>query len=86
MPFQSYSEDQVTLSWIKHNTNQLKSQFDLSCYYLLMANADVDECRMGTYYCHEFAQCVNVIGSYDCVCQPGYTGDGEQSCTGRFAS
>ena len=58
---------------------------NLSCHYLLLANVDVDECQTGSYSCHEFAQCVNVIGSYDCICQPGYTGDGEQSCAGRFA-
>ena len=52
---------------------------------MLLTNVDVDECQTGSYSCHEFAQCVNVIGSYDCICQPGYTGDGEQSCAGRFA-
>ena len=52
---------------------------------MLLANVDVDECQTGSYSCHEFAQCVNLIGSYDCICQPGYTGDDEQSCAGRFA-
>ena len=27
-------------------------------------------------YCHGDAKCENTIGSYECVCKKGYTGDG----------
>ena len=32
--------------------------------------------------CSEFAECANTAGSYECVCMPGYTGNGE-NCTGK---
>lgn len=51
------------------------------CCFLPVSSQDVDECQTGSYICHAFAQCVNVIGSYDCICKPGYEGDGEQSCS-----
>lgn len=44
---------------------------------------DVDECQKGSYHCHEIANCVNVVGSYDCMCKPGYEGDGKNMCSGR---
>ena len=43
---------------------------------------DVDECK-GNHSCHENANCINTIGSHECYCQPGYTGNG-QNCTGEF--
>ena len=33
--------------------------------------------------CDPNATCVNNIGSYDCMCDPGYTGDGF-NCTSRI--
>ena len=42
--------------------------------------ADFDECALGTHSCHGNAVCVNVIGSYTCFCNAGYTGDGV-NCT-----
>jgi len=39
--------------------------------------ADVDECSDGTYICTQpYTTCANAPGSYDCVCQPGYTSEG----------
>ncbi|KAK3092565.1 hypothetical protein FSP39_004471 [Pinctada imbricata] len=32
--------------------------------------------------CHQYAQCRNWDGEYKCVCDIGYTGDGEKECTG----
>ncbi|XP_028412470.1 uncharacterized protein LOC114535298 [Dendronephthya gigantea] len=42
---------------------------------------DIDECTIGTYTCHQYADCINTVGSYICQCRNGYTGDG-QECTG----
>jgi hypothetical protein len=42
---------------------------------------DIDECALNTHTCHENATCVNNIGSYECVCNQGYTGDG-RNCAG----
>jgi hypothetical protein len=43
---------------------------------------DVDECRFsGIHTCDDNsrADCMNTEGSYNCVCKPGYKGDG-QTC------
>ena len=37
---------------------------------------DVDECSDGTHNCHEFANCGNFPGSFECSCKDGTTGDG----------
>lgn len=59
------------------------------CYIKLQLNflpfvySDTDECDMsGNVTCHENAECVNTIGSFVCVCNPGFTGDGANNCTG----
>ena len=41
----------------------------------------VNECEAGTADCHDNAYCTNIVGSYNCTCQPGYTGNGT-TCTG----
>ena len=43
---------------------------------------DVDECTLGTFSCSAGAVCINTLGSYNCSCKPGYSGDG-QVCTGE---
>ena len=40
----------------------------------------MDECK-GNHSCHVNATCTNALGSYECQCQAGYTGNG-QNCTG----
>ena len=44
--------------------------------------ADIDECTDGTDNCHDDAQCTNTDGSFTCMCNSGYTGDGT-TCTGK---
>jgi len=41
---------------------------------------DWNECTMGIHTCNEFAWCVNVPGSFECECEPGYSGDGYNMC------
>ena len=43
--------------------------------------ADIPECERGLDDCDPNATCMNVIGSYDCMCNMGFTGDGF-TCTG----
>ncbi|KAK3088685.1 hypothetical protein FSP39_022382 [Pinctada imbricata] len=38
---------------------------------------DIDECRLGIAECHPNATCHNQEGSYNCVCNQGYVGDGK---------
>ena len=51
---------------------------------LLSLISDIDECQLGLHSCHAQAQCINVIGSYNCSCLPGYAGDRKRSCDGEF--
>lgn len=41
---------------------------------------------MGSYSCHAQAQCENVVGSYNCSCLSGYTGDGTSYCDRKYSS
>lgn len=45
--------------------------------------SDIDECTTGAAQCHYNATCVNIPGSFSCVCEPGYTGDGI-ICNGKL--
>ena len=40
-------------------------------------HVDIDECAEPEFPCHENAQCLNTMGSYECFCnRNGYTGNG----------
>ena len=43
--------------------------------------SDINECTIGTDNCDARAVCTNIIGSFTCTCQTGYTGNGV-TCTG----
>ncbi|XP_067886734.1 sushi, von Willebrand factor type A, EGF and pentraxin domain-containing protein 1 isoform X1 [Heterodontus francisci] len=40
---------------------------------------DLDECALGSD-CDTRSECINTVGSYNCICRPPYTGDG-RNCT-----
>ena len=42
---------------------------------------DINECATGIPNCSADAVCNNTMGSYRCICKPGYYGDGE-NCQG----
>ncbi|XP_065181489.1 fibrillin-2-like [Sycon ciliatum] len=44
------------------------------------AVTDIDECVTGSHVCHANSTCQNTIGSYNCSCHSGFTGDGK-NCT-----
>ncbi|XP_028411931.1 CD97 antigen-like [Dendronephthya gigantea] len=41
-----------------------------------LPTTDVDECTIGIHNCDDRATCINTAGSFNCICYPGYTGDG----------
>ncbi|XP_074607187.1 uncharacterized protein LOC141860101 isoform X3 [Acropora palmata] len=41
---------------------------------------DINECTASSPVCHVSAQCNNILGSYQCICDPGHTGNGKR-CT-----
>ena len=50
---------------------------------LLTFSLDVNECELADNGgCHPDAVCVNNVGSFQCMCKPGYDGDGK-TCKGR---
>ena len=44
---------------------------------------DIDECSTNSHSCDVNAICNNIRGSYTCVCQVGYSGDG-RNCSGTL--
>ena len=42
---------------------------------------DINECEVGEDNCHTFASCNDTDGSYYCLCNKGFSGDG-LTCTG----
>ena len=43
--------------------------------------SDIDECVRGTDNCNEDASCTNTVGSFSCMCNYGYSGNGV-NCSG----
>ena len=44
---------------------------------------DINECSDNSENCDVNAICNNTVGSYNCTCNPGYTGNGT-TCTGEY--
>ena len=44
---------------------------------------DVNECKYGSHNCDVNANCTNTEGSFNCSCNPGYTGNGTY-CNGKI--
>ena len=50
---------------------------------LILTNlADINECNTELHPCHLNATCINTNGSFHCLCNNGFTGDGID-CTGN---
>ena len=48
-----------------------------------MTCSDIDECFNDTLNnCHDNATCTDTVGSFECSCEEGFTGDGV-NCTGK---
>ena len=41
-----------------------------------MIFADLDECQEQKHNCHDMAHGSNTVGSFNCTCLQGFTGDG----------
>ena len=44
---------------------------------------DINECRVGSHSCSTSSDCSNTIGSFECKCKFGFTGNGFV-CKGEF--
>ena len=52
-------------------------------HYSTSTCKDVDECSDGVAECDINSECMDTVGSYNCLCRPGYTGDGRTHCSGK---
>lgn len=65
-----------------HNILLLFSLWNVSYYFLLIFNLEIDECVENTDGCHH--SCTNTAGSYTCSCNEGYTLTANgRTCTGN---
>eukprot|EP00054_Salpingoeca_dolichothecata_P030843 m.254431 g.254431 ORF g.254431 m.254431 type:complete len:1047 (+) comp26731_c0_seq15:89-3229(+) len=69
--FSRSSELPPLKNWIRWPGEVLGNQFELTC-----KSPDIDECTIGADNCHIQADCINTVGSFNCVCKPGFIGDG----------
>ena len=53
-------------------------------YRLIILITDIDECSDGSDDCDDNAVCTNTDGSFTCVCESGYTGNG-RVCEGKLS-
>ena len=53
----------------------------LEVHQMFASFTDIDECS-SSHKCDSSATCYNTDGSYICVCNSGYSGDG-RTCRGR---
>lgn len=47
-------------------------------FLICLELADIDECMESTHTCISKDNCVNTIGSYECYCPRGYSGNGQK--------
>lgn len=49
---------------------------------MMFVYTDDDEC-LDQSLCVDNATCSNTVGSYICMCDPGFTGDGNTNCSSK---
>ena len=49
---------------------------------LVSTHADIIECLIPSFNGCPHAQCSNTVGSFMCICDPGFVSDGENNCIG----
>ena len=74
----------VSLYKTCRNCQQLIRIFSHSFMFCFHQNCiDIDECTTQGHDCSADGVCTNVEGSFQCACEPGFTGDGK-TCSGRL--
>ena len=79
--FKMLPNTRLTLSTSSHLATISLQCFKLDCILTILPSSlspDIDECAEGTDDCGENAFCDNLIGSYRCICNKGFRGDGKE--------
>ena len=50
--------------------------YELLMFLFTIILPDIDECAIGADMCDTNAFCNNMVGSYNCTCKNGFTGNG----------
>ena len=56
---------------------------DFTFYKISVSIIDIDECQLNLHTCDANAGCSNTIGSFNCQCNLGFTGNGF-ACAGKI--
>ena len=78
------SKSKINLHWVFYSVSLsclLKESF-LVNFLSISFQLDIDECKGSNNVCDDNAYCSNTVGSYNCTCKEGFTGDGH-SCSGK---
>ncbi|GFR96680.1 signal peptide, CUB and EGF-like domain-containing protein 2, partial [Elysia marginata] len=59
-------------------TNMSQASLTVGDLYCAQEPLNINECTEGTDDCGENAFCENLIGSYRCICNKGFRGDGKE--------
>ena len=77
----------ISLPWSNQHATKLiiflrwmsRFIYDVRGWWLVLFSffiLDLDECKDKTHQCDVKANCINIPGSYNCACRPGYRGNG----------
>ncbi|XP_032242051.1 adhesion G protein-coupled receptor L2 [Nematostella vectensis] len=88
------SQDNVILSGLRQfTTYQVRVRAQLNNDEVIVTSswksvrtADQDECSSGKHTCDEDAECINMRGSYTCMCREGLIGDGHSCKVPEFST
>ncbi len=72
----------VTLEMERHVKVHKNVRLEQQLHRYYYTCIDIDECIDVSNDCDEHAICTNVLGSFECSCKNGYTGNGS-SCEGK---
>ena len=75
----TYTSFFTVISW--HHLYDLSLVLCHAMYIVTFCLTDTDECMDGSHNCVANSTCYNTPGSYICVCDDAFEGDGAVSCT-----
>ena len=73
----------ATVEVVILETAMVHKLFKVPDSIIITCFTDIDECVLELDDCHDNATCNNTIGSYTCMCNDGFEGNGSQfNCIG----